>query len=272
MDKTIILWLADFHSGSPVSLYPNETLMLMNGPRPPSRLQAELYKHWREIIEHVALMKAELGARLIVIVLGDAIENDHHESKQTISQYTIDQQLIHKTLINELKAVTNYDKIYYVNGTPSHAQEDEYDIATALMAERYAPNQFTWPILKKTVDGHLIYAAHQGTGAGKGANRGNALRNNLKNLCIESTLNNQQLPDMVVYAHMHDACHETYHFGKHTVEGFVLPSFKLMDEYVYRVNAFAFNQVGAMVTTCQHGQIESEFFLIHVNQDPIGEL
>lgn len=271
-EKTIILWLADMHSGSPVSLYPDEVLHLMNGPRGPSLWQRTIYQHWREILEYVALMRQDAD-RLVVINMGDAVEGMHHDSKEVISSYLTDHTLIHETLMRECKAVTEYDTLYYVNGTPSHAGENEYDLATVLMAEKYRPNEFTHPLLKKTVYGKLIYAAHHGPAAGKGQARGNALRNYLKTLDYQARMTGQRVPDMVVVADKHDHIPEviTTQDG-HKMRGYILPSMKLLDGYMYKVNPFAFSNIGAMVSTCTSSGIESEFLTIHVEQNQIGAL
>jgi hypothetical protein len=273
VSKTIILWLADMHSGSPTALYPDETLPLMNGPRGPSRLQELLHKHFVDVLEYTALARQQAD-RLIVINMGDATEGLHHDSKEIISAYETDHQKIHESLMREAKErLGGWDKLYYVNGTPSHAGENEYSLSMTLGAELYRPAEANYPILKKTVAGKLIYAAHHGAAAGAGYTVGNVLRNKLKTLDFECAMNRTPSPDMVVFADKHNPIHVDYdnNFG-HTIKGFILPSWKLIDAYVYRVSAFAFSRIGAMISTCTDNGIESEFLSLHIEQDPITEL
>jgi len=207
MAKTIILWLADLHSGSTVSLYPDKTIILTNGPRGPSALQKKIYKQWAEVLERVAVMRQDAD-RLVVVNMGDAVEGDHHHTLEVVSGYLNDHQKIHLDLMHQCKEITQYDTLYYVNGTEVHAGEDEDDIAEKLKAVLYAPGNATHPILKKTIYKHLIFAAHHGPGAGKGWNRGNALRNKIKALDYDLRINNERVPEIVVYAHRHEHRHE----------------------------------------------------------------
>jgi len=271
MPKTVILWVSDMHSGSPVALYPDSTLPLMNGPRGPSRLQLEIYKHWRFVLDYTAEARKDAD-KMVLIILGDVIENNHHASKEVISSYLTDHQKIAETLLREAKEVTRPDVIYFVDGTPDHAGENEYILADVLGGERYAPGKFTWPILKKTVGSKLIYAAHHGASPGRGVNFGNGLRNYMRNLVYACAGYGQPVPDLIVYGHHHAHCKEIINISGRDIEGRILPSWKLLDGYMNKINPFAFNNIGAMLTVITDKTIESEFLVIHVEQDVIGEL
>lgn len=271
-ETTVILWLSDLHSGSPVSLYPNEVLPLLSGPRGPSALQVQLYRHYIEVLQHVRLMKDEMQARLVVIAMGDLCEGLHHGSQEIISPYLTDHMKIAETLLRECKEITQYDTIYFIDGTPAHAGENEYNLAEVLMGERYAPGQFTWPTLRKKIHGNLIYAAHQGPGTGRGINTGNPLRSWMKTTHYEMTMTGQAPPDMFVFGHRHVHQHERIEIAGHTTDGFLLPSWKLLDGFVNRVNPFAFPNIGSMVSVCDASGITSEFLTIHINQSKVSEL
>jgi hypothetical protein len=271
-DTTKILWVPDTHSGSLWSVYPRKTLQLLSGPRGPSELQAELHKHWIEVAEYAALAAKEEHARLVIVVTGDEIEHRHHDSQEVVSSYLTDHKTIHRELMTELLAIAPPDRLYYVSGTPCHAGEEELDLANVLGAERYSPNSFVWPVLKKRVGGKLIYARHHGPAAGKGMSRGNALRQSLKNIYYENIRNEEEIPDLVVSAHTHKHHKEIVSFGKREIIGAILPSWKLLDEHMNRIDAFAFSNVGSMLTTITPGKIENEFLCIHIDQTPIGDL
>jgi len=266
-----ILWLADMHSGSPYSLFGGETQLLMNGPRGPSARQLEIYKHWREVLDTVAEWRKGFD-RLVCINAGDAVEGLHHQNKDIISPYLTDHQRIHEKLMNECKSIVHYDTLYYVNGTLDHAGEEEFDIATVLGAERYEAQNFTHPVLKKKVCGKLIYVAHHGPGPGRGINAGNMLRNKVKQLDYDLRRENQQSPDMVVFAHQHQHQRERVYFDDHFTDGFILPSWKLLDSYINRVNPFAWSNIGAMISECSEAGIYSRFLTVHIEQNPVGNL
>lgn len=272
MSKTLILWLSDLHCGSPVALYPNEVLPLMNGPRGPSALQVALYKQWRFVLDYTAEARKDAD-RLVVVLLGDLVEGIHHQSQEIISAYLTDHQKIAETLLRELKEVTQYDSVYFVDGTPSHVAENEYQLSEIMKGELYAPGKSTWPLLRRKIYGHLIYAAHHGPAAGKGITRGNALRNRLKQIHYQNLLTNQPVPDLVVFADKHDHHAErvTTQDGR-GIDGVILPSWKLLDGYMGKVDPFAFSNIGGMLSTCTERGITSEFLTIHIEQNPIGDL
>jgi hypothetical protein len=271
-DTTLILLIPDIHAGSPVALYPNEVLPLLNGPRGPSALQAEIHRHWIEVLEYTALAKKEQNARLVVVVAGDLVEGVHHGSQEIISPYLTDHQKIAEYLIREAKRITNYDTIYFLDGTPAHAGENEYNLAEVLQGERYAPGKFTWPILKKRVYNNLVYIAHQGPASGRGMSAGNPLRNKIKSNCYEFLTNDEPIPDYMIFAHYHVHQHERVEIGNKTIDGYLLPSWKLIDNYVSRINPFAFSNIGAMLMTCKDSAITCEMLTIHIQQDKIGVL
>jgi hypothetical protein len=210
---------------------------------------------------------------LVVVVAGDDSEGLHHQSKQIVSAYEDDHKKIFAALLQECKDITHYDTIYFLDGTPSHAGENEFALSEQFKGELYSPGCATWPILKKRVNGKLLYATHHGPAAGKGFNRGNAIRNKLKQIHYQNSMYKQPIPDIVVWADKHDHWEEVVHFQDgRTMKGYVLPSWKLLDEYMYKVDATAFSNIGAMLSTCTDEGIESEFLTIHIEQNPIGDL
>jgi hypothetical protein len=237
----------------------------MNGPRGPSAEQKIVHKHWINTLKETAQARQDVD-RLVVVNMGDAVEGLHHASKEIVSDYLTDHQKIHIALMKECKEITQYDTLFYVNGTPVHAGEDEYDIATVLGAELYKPGNFTHPILKRKIYNHLVFAAHHGPGAGAGAAKGNALRGKLKNLYFESMENRQPMPKLIVTAHVHQHAHEMIDRGGHEYHWYTLPSWKLPDDFLNRINPFAFNNIGAMLSTCTPDGIASEYKTVHVEQ------
>lgn len=261
--KTVLLFMCDMHSGSPFALFPDKQMQFRSCNHSPTALQKIIYGQFVETCEYVKSIRK--GARVVVINLGDAIEGMHHDSKQFITPLLNEQKLIHTELMDELyKRIDGWDKLIYIDGTPAHAGETEFDIARDLGAEPCGEVS-TWPELRGMVDGtnKLLWAAHHGTAAGKELSRGNALRNRLREIQYETLREGKVAPDLVVYADRHEHRHEVF---EDRIHGFLAPAWKVKDGFTYKVAAFSDPNVGALVVTVDD-KIEHKFCTLEVEQD-----
>lgn len=263
--KTVITFMCDMHSGSPFALFPDKQMQFKSCNHSPTPLQKIIYRQFMEACEHI--QDAKRGARHVVINLGDAIEGMHHDSKEYITPYLFEQKMIHTELMNEFGKRAGWDKLYYIDGTPAHAGEAEFDIARKLGAEPCGESS-TWPELRGMIDGSntLLWAAHHGTAAGKELSRGNSLRNKLREIYYESQAEGKAHPDLVVYADRHEHRHEQFERGKSMIHGFLAPAWKVKDGYTYKVAAFSDPNVGALVVTIDD-EIKHKFLTLEVEQD-----
>jgi hypothetical protein len=79
-------------------------------------------------------------------------------------------------------------------------------------------------------------------------------------------------PEMFVFAHYHHHQHEQIEIGGKTIGGYLLPSWKLIDAYVSRINPFAFSNIGCMISVCTKSGIASKFETIHIEQSGVSAL
>jgi len=244
-----------------------------------------MFRQLEDVCQQVA--EARKNKRLVITVHGDATEGKHHDSRELISAYLIDQTTIHKEIMLYVMRVTGWDKskgdaLYYLDGTPSHAGEEEYKIAHDLGAVPYekpteegsVDGQYTFPVITKTIHGTLVYMAHHGPHAGAEAMRGDALRRNLRKLAFRCNAHKQRVPRIVIYADKHDHWHETYtHADGSVIDGFIMPSWKLKDGFLYKFDPFAFSNIGAfMMTVHTDGTFEYKFMTTHIIQERVDEL
>ena len=260
--------MCDMHSGSPVALFPDKQMQLKSCNHSPTELQRIIHRQFVEVCDTVRASRN--GARVVVINLGDAIEGLHHGTKQVISPYLTDQKKIHVELMNDLgNRIGGWDKLFYIDGTPAHAGEEEFDIAKDLGAEMCGESS-TWPELRAMVDGSnkLLWTAHHGTAAGNELGRGNALRNRLRNIYFETLAENKPQPDLVVYADRHEHRHEVFE-GRPGLEihGFLAPAWKVKDGYTYKVASLSDPNVGALVITVDNNAVDHKFLTLEVEQD-----
>jgi len=277
-DEVIELNIADFHSGSPFALYPNKQLQLKGGNISPNPLQSIIYRQFVEVCTGVREIRK--GKRLIIKVVGDAVEGIHHATKELITPYYIDQKTIHLELMTELMERVKFakgDTLYYVDGTPAHAGETEYAIADDLHAVPYVKGGgendglYTWPIIKGKINGVEVWTAHHGSGAGGELARGNALRNKLREIYYSCKADGLNIPRVVVMADRHEHRHERFERGGDVIDGFLLPAWKVKDGYIYKVSPFSRPSIGALVVT--YGKLITwQFLTMEVRQDEVINL
>jgi hypothetical protein len=277
-DEVVELNIADFHSGSPYALYPNKQLQLKGGNISPNPLQSIIYRHFVETCDKVRELRK--GKRLIIKVVGDAVEGIHHATKELITPYCIDQKTIHLEIMTELMERVKFSKgdtLYYVDGTPAHAGETEYAIADDLGAIPFMVGSGendglrTWPIIKGKINGVEVWTAHHGSGAGAELARGNALRNKLREIYYGCKADGLSIPRVVVMADRHEHRHERFERKDEIIDGFLLPAWKVKDGYIYKISPFARPSIGALVVT--YGKsITWQFLTMDVRQDEVIKL
>lgn len=264
--KTTITFMCDMHSGSPFSLFPDRQMQFKSLNHSPTDLQKIIYRQFAETCEKIK--DTRRGGRHVVINLGDAIEGMHHQSKEVITPYYFEQKTIHITLMDDFsKRVGGWDKLYYIDGTPAHAGENEFDIANDLGAIP-SPYGSTWPELRGMIDGtnKILWCAHHGTAAGRELSRGNALRNRLKEIYYETLAESKPQPDLVVFADRHEHRHEQVERGDSLIHGFLAPAWKVKDGFTYKVAAFSDPNVGALVITIDN-DVQYKFHTLEIEQD-----
>ena len=121
---TIITFWNDEHSGSHVAPLPNKQWQLRGKNTTPTSLQKILWEHYRETAREFG--KLRKGKRLVVVKLGDAIDGNHHETKELTTQYIREQKQINAEMTDyALKAMRfgKGDLMYWVAGTNVHVGE-----------------------------------------------------------------------------------------------------------------------------------------------------
>ena len=274
---TVIVALSDLHSGGTTALFPSRFMQFEHTNHTPTDKQKEMFAHFAHCAEIIA--KQRNKKRLIVIVDGDAIDGVHHGSLQIVTQQKTEQRDIHIDLMDfflrEVKFNKNKgDKLYYVTGTEIHVNGNENIIGEDLEAEKNG-ELYAFDMLDIEINGRRVWAAHHGTAAGKGANKGNALRNGLKNLYFDCLNEKITPPDLYVTGHVHDPFYETYNQWSgddiHVLHGIILPSWQQKTRFAYKVAPTARNKIGLahFEITAKGDILQPKFELMKDNRNPL---
>ena len=262
---TLIVPISDLHSGGTTALFPKRFWQFEHGNHTPTKEQKDMFTHWSKCADEIS--KVRKDKKLIVVHNGDAIDGVHHNSLEIVTRLKNEQIEIHVDLMDYfIQKVGGVDELYYTIGTEVHTNDSENLIGNDLGAVKNGDNS-AFDELKLTINGRNIWFTHHGPSTGKGANRGNTLRNWLKNTFYDQIAEGEKLPDFVVSSHTHDPDWNDY-IGRvdgryHKVHGLITPSWQQKTRYALGRVPLKKNKIGL-----QYFIITKEGFI----SDPVERL
>ncbi len=281
--RTVVAVASDLHAGSPFAVCPARWRYPTGTPFHPNELQQVILAHWCACWANVA--KLRNGARLIVIVAGDVIEGLHHESTQIeTSRVDVQEQwavAIIESGLELAKFNNRGDRVYFVSGTPAHdgngGQSLERVARAVLDLDANDSTRASHDILRLSVNGVRFDVTHKpGSGPGSRAHTlGNAFHGWLRSLYFSALEEGQPPPRYVLTAHHHNYLRRDVHAtrGHVALTGIICPSWKVKDEYVYRVAPFALSSIGMLAfDVAPDGAVQEHVWLLPVTQDAVEEL
>lgn len=282
--RKVLTIIADTHVGHPFALPGTadgwETVdgnFIAN-----NEFQDELFRFWLESGRWVADLRRH--AELIVVHAGDANEGVHHGTVQLVTQRVDEQERMFVTAQREWLAAAKFnprrDRQLFLHGTaPAHAgigNSSTERIARALLGTDDLDGTVILPRLYKTVNGVLFDIAHKGYRlGGREWTRTNAMRAYLQSRWITALKAGQPLPRYFVRAHNHTFGYAALEDddGATLSEGFLMPAWKLKDEYVYSLAPEAVSSIGVLAFTLEpDGSSRAHKLLMRLAQERIEEL
>ena len=251
---TVIVPISDLHSGGSTALFPKRFWQFQHTNHTPTDKQKLMFDHWVFCANEIK--RARKGKRLIVIHNGDAIDGNHHNTFQVVTRQKSEQMDIHIDLMDYFLQTVGFDRrsdqLYYVVGTEVHTNDSEHLIGEDLGAVPCG-DLFAWDELKLEVNGKRLWAVHHGPNPGNGANKGNTLRNWLKNNFFNQTSEGAPPPHYVFTGHYHDPCWSMfvarYKGEYHAIHGLISPSWQHKTRYAFRAAPMKKNKIGMQYVT-----------------------
>jgi hypothetical protein len=280
--RTVVAVCNDLHVGSPFAVCPARWLLQSGNVFTPNEMQNAILAHWCACWQRVAQLRK--GARLVVLVVGDTTEGLHHGSSQHITPRLDEQEAMAIAVIESALKLGKWrnrgDCIRFVAGTAAHDGEGSQSL------ERIARNildvdandgtRCVTDSLRISVNGVRFDVAHK-PGSGPGSRtqtHGNAFGNWLRSLYLAG-LEEGAHPRYVLTAHHHQYLRRDVYTlrGSVALTGFILPSWKVKDSYVYTVAPFALASVGMLAFDVQDdGRVTEYDMRIPITQDTVEEL
>lgn len=255
MNKPLLIFpIADPHTGSIYGLHPyyvkrdNEWITLdeaggyyySNNPHYYlNSKQVRIWKHFERGVREAARLRAAKDCDLLIVVMGDANDGDHHGTHQLTTKSTPEQILAHVQIMLWVKEQFQFqggrDKLIYIEGTEVHTQNDEEVIAQFLAAEKFPGGSSCIPFLELDVQDNLLWLYHHGKPAGFSYTRGNGLYAYVKKIYIHRRMNQLRPPNLVMTAHTHDHEHQVYIHNRHEIHGIICPPFQEKTRFTNRL-------------------------------------
>jgi hypothetical protein len=85
LQPILLAIVSDIHAGSTLAVCPPQIILDDGGVYAASKAQQWLWECWNDFWKRADTQRRELGAKLIVVFNGDAVEGDHHRSTQIMS-------------------------------------------------------------------------------------------------------------------------------------------------------------------------------------------
>lgn len=236
--RNILAFPADTHCGSTVGLMPPDPWQLDEaGTYHPSKAQRLLWRQWVEVWDTVKNLR-QPGDRVIITMMGDAVDGKHHETSELVTSRVEEQERIFINCMDwALKNVGfgDGDILQFISGTPSHVGEmaqSERRISEDMEARGLFAR------LKVDINGVKFDLAHDGLSVGQRAwTDDNTLRSVIKSILFQGLLYKQDVPRYFIRAHRHQFIPAEYERGAYRIEGFVCPCFQIKTTYGNSVTA-----------------------------------
>lgn len=254
MKPVFIFPIADPHVGSTTGLHPNYIKrdgkwvsvdeaggwFYKNNPHYYlNSKQVRLWKHYEAAVNTVAEIRKKIDCDLLLLVMGDAIDGDHHATHQLTTKNEMEQAETFVALMDWTLEKVGFevgrDKLALLEGTESHTKDNEEVIGQRLPAEKFSDGSSCTPFLEMDIQGNLFWFYHHGAAAGYSHNRGNALMNYIKRIYTDRRMNCKRPPNFIMTADKHDREHQTYRHDGHEIHGLILPPLQDKTRFVNKL-------------------------------------
>jgi len=250
---TIQAVISDLHTGS---IHALTVARKWKGERTmwvfPRSEQVAMREHLDRYTGEVA--KARNGKKLKLIVNGDAIDGDHHNTPDVFTRDINEMADLHIEIMADIQKKMGWqkgDELYYIKGTEVHTSDKEHYIAEQLNAIPDKEGNYAHDSFDVVTNGKVSRFVHHGPGAGAGANEGNAVRNWLKAIHYDAMKDGIETPDIIYTGHVHNPTYATFETRKgmdyKIIHGIITPSWQAKNRYAWMKAPVSRNKIGGVI-------------------------
>lgn len=278
MSTLLVIPIADPHVGSTRGLHPNYVKreggawvtvdeaggwFYKNNPHYHlNSKQVRMWRHYESGILTLAELRKRRNAEILLLIMGDAIDGDHHNTHQLTTKNEGEQMLAFVRMmewtIEKLDFTPGTDRLVILEGTESHTRDNEEVIAQFLPAEKFEGGASCASFLEADLQGNLCWFYHHGVQAGYSFVTGTTLYNYLRKIYIDQRMNQKRPPNLIVTADKHKTDRQTYRHNGHELSGVILPPFQDKTRFTYKLPYAVMEspRVGFSPLVIENGKIE----------------
>ena len=246
---TIVAVHSDLHAGSTVAVCPPSWVNLDGNTISASPGQLILYRQWKRSAFKVkeALNENRRRKRLVIVLNGEPIDGDHHETYQLITKNKPEQEGIAISLLDEWMKIVEFDPkrgdcMYMTRGTTSHEKGQHLnnigrDLDGVVPYRKDSSpttkdGRYFYDILRRTVNGKLFDIAHHGFSVSKRRwLKSNNVRWTLISMYFDALEEGLPIPDYVIRSHLHEYTYDRYK----DMWGCVTPAWQIKTNFGFKV-------------------------------------
>lgn len=246
MRPVVLAVTGDWHVNDITALAPPIFKRALDSTNRAGKLQRAIWRAWLEYWELVGSIKAEMGATVINVYLGDLGDLNKYSTAELISTYKPDIQNALLDVSEPARAVSDYDIV--IRGTESHvgaAGELEEWFAHDISAEQSPEGHNSWWAWRGEVAGVRVHATHHPpTGTKLPHKHGQAVARSCEYLAAEYHLYGwRDKPQLALWGHRH-WCARGEEMG---IEGWMCPPWKGLGGYGRKIGITLPNPVGGLI-------------------------
>lgn len=255
-----IVPVADLHVASTVALAPKAGIKLPDGGLyQPNSFQRTLHKFWEYHWSTWVPAQARGADSLIVPLVGDLIDGNHHGTINIVSPDADIQKQAALEVIYSIKKLCPLpiSEFFVIRGTEAHTgpngQSEDW-IAKELGCRPTATGEHSGYQLWLEVDGVVMHFAHSISGGPNTVNEGTALVTQMRNFLLEAAQWGRRRPDIIVRAHWHRFWQQSIPCEDGHIEGVVTPAWQLKTPFVERIDPVKMPHIGGIAILVEDKQ------------------
>lgn len=256
--REVFAVVSDLHCGSTLGLcHPDGQQLDDGGHYIPSAAQRKMWDCWSEYWSRVK--EVAKGANLIVIVNGDAVDGDHHNTPQIVSRnLAATQHEIAERVLGPAMRLAPA-AIHLVRGTESHVGASaafEERLARSLGAPK-CPSTGAHSRWHLQIDSHgvLLDFAHHGRLGTRPWTKMTGPSTLASEILLAAAKHGTKPPDVAFRSHYHQ---EADTFDNYPTRLIQTRGWQLSTAFVHRIAAGSLPQIGGLIVTCEGGNYEIE--------------
>lgn len=273
-----VVVVSDLHAGSKLGLCtPDGAQMDEDTLYLPSTAQKKVWAYWEEFWGDWVPEVCH-GEPFILVVNGDCLDGDHHNTTSTITNNLTYQRRLAEKILKPVVDHRMCAGYYHIRGTEAHSGQsgtDEEQVAASLGAIPNSQGQHArWELwLKMKVNDALIHCTHHIGCSSTAAGEATAVIKELVNAYTEAGRWRAQPPDVCVRSHRHQCSEVRLPTALGYGISFVTPAWQLATPFRWRLgNKASMPQFGGSIIRCGDCDLYTRHFVKSIGRGKIDEI